>query len=69
VLEVIYSECFDVTEGVHHRVQTEWQLPLSGVHSNMMEKLAQPGDSGGRGARPPPFTISTITYKVGVYAP
>jgi hypothetical protein len=31
----------------------------------MMEKLAQAGE----GARPPPFTISTIMYKVVVYAP
>jgi hypothetical protein len=53
-----------------HRVHTEWQLPLSGVHSIMMEKLAQP-DGGGRPARPPPFPISIITYKVVVhrYAP
>jgi hypothetical protein len=34
----------------------------------MMEKLAQPGE-GGEGARPPHFTLSTITYKVVVYAP
>jgi hypothetical protein len=33
----------------------------------MKKKLAQPGE--GRGARLPPFTISTITYKVEVYAP
>jgi hypothetical protein len=33
----------------------------------MMEKSAQPGEGGG--ARPSPFTISTITYKVVVYAP
>jgi hypothetical protein len=26
---------------------TEWQLPLSGVQSTMMEKLAQPGEGGG----------------------
>jgi hypothetical protein len=32
----------------------------------MMEKLAQ-ADEGG-GARPPPFTTVTITYKVAVYA-
>ncbi len=29
---------------IGHRVHTEWQLPLSGVHSIMMEKLAQPGE-------------------------
>jgi hypothetical protein len=37
---------------------TEWQRPLSGVHSIMMEKLVQAGEG-----------ISTITYKVVVYAP
>ncbi len=42
---------------------TEWQRPLSGVHSIMMEKLAQAG------ARLPPSTLSTIMYKVVVYAP
>ncbi len=36
-----------------HRVHTEWQRPLSGVHFIMMEKLAQAGK--GVGARPPPF--------------
>jgi hypothetical protein len=35
----------------------------------MMEKLAQPGEGGGCTARPPPFPIFTITYKVAVYAP
>jgi hypothetical protein len=30
-----------------HRVHTEWQRPLSGVHSIMMEKLSQPGEGGG----------------------
>ncbi len=46
---------------------TEWQRPLSRVYSNMMEKLAQAGERGG--ARPPPFTVPSITYKVVVYAP
>jgi hypothetical protein len=32
-----------------------------------MEKFAQPGEGGG-GARPLPFTISTNTYQVVVYA-
>jgi hypothetical protein len=50
------------------RVHTEWKPPLSGVHSIMMEKLVQAGEDGG-GARPPPFTIVTIAYKVTVYAP
>ncbi len=40
-------------------------MATSSVHSIMMEKLAQPGE--GEGARPPPFTISTITDKVVVY--
>jgi hypothetical protein len=31
---------------VYHKVHTEWQLPLSGVHSIMMEKLARPGEGG-----------------------
>jgi hypothetical protein len=36
----------------------------------MMEKSAQPGAGGGGGvARPPSFTLSTITYKVVMYAP
>ncbi len=45
----------------------EWQLPLSGVHSIMMEKLAQPGEGGG--CTPTPYTLSTITYEVVVDAP
>jgi hypothetical protein len=28
-------------------IHTEWQRPLSGIHSIMMEKLAQAGGSGG----------------------
>jgi hypothetical protein len=50
-----------------YREHTEWQRPLSGVHSIVMEKLAQAGV--GEGARPPLFTIFTITYKVAMYAP
>ncbi len=46
---------------------TEWQWPVSGVHSIMMVKsapcLVKVGD-----ARPPPFTLSTITSKVVVHA-
>jgi hypothetical protein len=30
-----------------HRVHTEWQRSISGVHSFMMEKLAQAGEGGG----------------------
>jgi hypothetical protein len=40
--------------------------PNSGVHSIMMEKSAQPGE--GEGARTPPSTLVTITYKVAVNA-
>jgi hypothetical protein len=56
-----------------HRVHTERQLPISGVHSITMEKSAQAGEGGrGGGSCPthvPPFTLLTITYKVVVYAP
>ncbi len=54
-----YLSCF--CQG--HRVHTEWQRPLSGVHSSMIEKLAQAGE--GEGARPPPCHYS---YHA-VYAP
>ncbi len=47
--------------------QIEWQWPLSGVHTIMMVNSAQPGEGGG--ARPPPFTLSTITSKVVLNAP
>jgi hypothetical protein len=48
-----------------HRVHTEWKWPISGVHSIMMEISALAGE-GVRGARPPPFTLFTITYNVAV---
>jgi hypothetical protein len=50
-----------------HRVHTVWQWPFSGVHSIMMEKLAQPG--AGEGCTPTSLHISTIMYKVLVYSP
>ncbi len=47
---------------------TEWQRPFSGVHSIMMEKLAQAVEDGG--ARPPPFNYNYHhVQKVVVYAP
>jgi hypothetical protein len=46
------------TQPQAHKVQTEWQRPLSGLHYIMIEKLDQAG-----------LTIFTITYKVAVYAP
>jgi hypothetical protein len=51
--------------GKHHKVQTEWQWSLSSLDSFMVVKSAH-GEGGG--ARPPPFTLSTITSKVVVYA-
>ncbi len=53
-----YSGKVETTEN------TEWQWPLSGVHSITREKSTQAGESGG--ACPPPSIISTITYKVVV---
>jgi hypothetical protein len=48
-----------------HRVHAEWQWPLSGVYSIMMEKSAQLVRIGG--CTPIPFTISRT--KVSVSAP
>ncbi len=46
-------------------ISTEWQRPLSGVHSIIP---FQAGEGGG--CKPtPPFALFTITYKVVVYAP
>ncbi len=45
--------------GVTQSTFTEWQWPLSGVHS-IMVKSAQPGE--GVGVRPPPF--GSITYYI-----
>ncbi len=56
---------YKITARHDHRVHTEWQRPLSGLKSILMEKLAQA--SVGGGACPLPFTIFTITYKVAVY--
>jgi hypothetical protein len=48
-----------------HRVHTEWQRPLTGVHSISMEKLAQAGEGRRvQGARPPSFTLFTISTKL-----
>ncbi len=57
--------------GVGNRVHTEWQLPLSGGHSIMMEKFAQPGEVGGAPlhAHPLSLYLPSHTYKVVVYAP
>jgi hypothetical protein len=55
------------TSCVHTTEYTEWYWPLSGVHSIMMEKLATLVRAGG--ARPPPFTVVTIMYKVAMFTP
>ncbi len=59
VVVVIYA--LQWGEGGNHRVHRVAMATL-GVHSIMRVKLAQAGEVGG--ARPPPFTISTITYNV-----
>jgi hypothetical protein len=51
----------------NERVQINWQWQLFYVHSIMMVKSSQSREGGG--AHPPPFTLSTITIKVVVYAP
>ncbi len=49
------------------QVTTDWQLPLSGVHFSMMEKLAQPGEGGG-GCTPTTFHyIYPHVQSCGVY--
>ncbi len=49
--------------GSQSTVHTEWQWPLSGVHSIMLEKLAQAGEGGG--CTPTPFHY--IYHHVAVY--
>jgi hypothetical protein len=44
---------YGALKSMHHRVHTEWQRPLSGAHSIVMEILAQPGEGGG--LTPTPF--------------
>ena len=53
VLQNLFGKLFVVDETTEY---TEWQWPLSGVHSIMMVKSAHPGEGGG--ARPPPFSLS-----------
>jgi hypothetical protein len=48
-------------------MQDSGAMPLSGVHIIMMVKSAQPGEVGG--STTTPYILSTITFKVVVYAP
>jgi hypothetical protein len=61
-----------IVDSDDHRVHTEWQRPLSGVHSIMMENSAMAGEGGGVHAHLLSFycTVFTITYayKVAVYS-
>jgi hypothetical protein len=61
------SNCFVLFRCPIHRVHRVAISTFSGVHSIMVKKFAQPGEGGG--ASPSPFTISSITNKVVVYAP
>jgi hypothetical protein len=54
----------DSQEVDNHRVHREWERPLSGVHSIMIEKLAQAVEGGGVHAQS--LSLFTITYKVAV---
>jgi hypothetical protein len=49
---IIYSQIKAFAGRWGHRVHIEWQRPVSGVHSIMMEKLAQVGEVGGVHAHP-----------------
>ncbi len=46
-------------ESIVHRVHTEWQWPLSDVHSVMMEKLAQAGEG-----IPPQIKLQCTLHRV-----
>jgi hypothetical protein len=55
-----------VVRGTDERVQIDWQWSFSGLHSQMIVNLAQPGVGGG--ARPPP--LDSIYHPVVVlYTP
>ncbi len=55
---------------IYHRAHTEWQWPISGVHSIVMENQPWLVRLGGCTHTPSPylFTLFTITYKVAVNA-
>ncbi len=65
-IEKRFPSVCSFSAGLDQRVHTEWQRPRSCVHSIMIyRKLAQAGEGGG--ARPPPSTVFTITYKVALH--
>ncbi len=66
LLKLFHFYCFIIC--VQTTEYTEWQLLRSG-RAFHHDGTISPGWWGGGGALPPPFTISTITYKVVVYAP
>jgi hypothetical protein len=51
-----------------HSVHIEWQWPISGVHSIMMEKSALAGESGGCTSPLPLYLLYHLVQKVAVYA-
>ncbi len=46
------------------RIHTEWQWPLSGAHSIMMEKSAPPGEGGGVHSTPSTLSLYCIFHHV-----
>ncbi len=48
-------------ENFHHRVHKEWQWPLSGVYSIMMEKSAQSSEGWGKHAYPFSLYLPSLT--------
>ncbi len=62
---ILWKYCMKFMQWTPQSTQSGNGRFLHGVHSIMMEKLAQAGEEGG-GARPPLFTLFTITYKVAV---
>jgi hypothetical protein len=53
-----YDSTYTNANIADHRVHTEWQLPISGVHSIMIEKSALAGEGGG--CTPAPFNSESI---------
>jgi hypothetical protein len=64
VLKLVFRYLFSAFD---HRVHTEWQLPLSDVHSITSDKLAQFGEGGG--ARPPHSKLCTLQVRRQIHSP